>query len=46
MAGKLPASKRTKRSSFKTDEEFIAALRAAARHSEAEAFAARKGLAA
>lgn len=44
MAGKLPKSKRVKRSHYTTDEEFIKALVAQGRTAEAEAYAARKGL--
>lgn len=44
MAGKLPTSKRIKRSAFKTNQEFIDALRKAGRDKEAEAYAVKTGV--
>lgn len=45
MAGKLPASKKIKRSAFKTNQEFVEALRKAGRDKEAEAYAVKTGTA-
>lgn len=44
MAGKLPISQKIKRSRFRTEEEFLAALEKAGRHREAEAHRIRKGM--
>ncbi len=44
MPAKLLASQRIKRAAFSSDQEYLAALRAAGRHAEAEEYAVRKGL--
>lgn len=44
MVGKLLPCQRIKRAAFSSDQEYLAALRAAGRDAEAEAYAIRKGL--